>query len=229
MDLAAEAVTPGSSAGGMRSIVQDMNLKLQYQIDRQYRNCTVGPLQLQHGSNTHGKLDSNHFFYLVNASEYVSDGSSDSDDGVATDNWIYAGNFSYGGLTFTNSDVRLSITQSGISVPSISVITYSPTPWQLSVDGMALVNGKMENVTIVSKFYDLSFERPHFEVFDVSYCATPTDSIVLSLAVLVGSSLSVDYDKYESALHQAVVTYTQLYPTQVGQIEVSQLIIDWYY
>ena len=226
VDLASRAIYPASSTEGTVSIVQDLRLKLQYIINRQYRNCTVGPLPTQGNvyvdpSGRVHALDSNHLFYLVNVSQFRFEGNSTYGDGVTTDNWIYTGNFSHSNMTFVNTTVRLSITQSGWSIPTISSISSNPTLWLMSVDGvMVTVNGNHQNISTTSKFYDLSFEMPDFDVFDVSYCALPADSILLSLTVPMRSG-GVDYSSYFKSLRQAIVNYTQLYPNQIGQVEVS--------
>ena len=143
------------------------------------------------------------------------------EDRLVLDSWVYVGNFTYNGVAFINATVKLSITKDGYSIPTISSIDSGSVLWRTSIDGVSAFDGSYENVSILTKFYDLAFEKPESGVFDVSYCASPADSVLLKLAVPVVESVGVDYDEYRTSLRSAVVEYTQLYPTQVGQIEVK--------
>lgn len=225
VDVAARFVDPEGS--GTLTFVQNINLKLQYNLYRQYRNCTVTPLPTS-GNVYVGPdgcahvLDSNHFFYLVNTSNFNYEGRSNV-HGVLLDDWMLTGNFSSGNEHYTNTTVRLSVLQPGWTNPSISSVDTNPKPWRISVDGTVEVAGNVLNVSYVSRFFDLSFEKPGFDVFDISDCVDPKDSATVSLAVPKGSG-DVDYDGYSGNVRQAIVDYTKLLPIQVGRIEVCIIV-----
>jgi len=228
VDVASQVLDSSSSpVGEMISIIQDFRLKVQYQISKRYRNCSVGPLQTQQGnapldpSGHVYALEPNLLFYLVNTSEFNYAGNVTYDDHLVLNSWVYVGNFTHNGATYINATVRLSITKDGFQVPTISSISSDPVLWRMSIDGIVVLEGSYENISVVCKFYDLTFERPEYGVFDISDCATPAETIQLRLAVPIVGLVGVDYDEYRRNMKSSIVDHTQLYPTQVGRIEVS--------
>lgn len=222
LDVASE--TLGLSSLGTVSFIQDTELGVVYTINRKYNNCTASPLlspDLYHGQDSHFSLRSLNDLFLLSAVEYSYAGNM-SAHGVVLDNWVFTGAFSHGGYNYTSSKLQWSITQPGQPISSISSTVTSPIPWSLSLDGLVTPpNGACTvNISTVTRYFDLTFEEPNFDVFDTSVCVDPSDAIFLTMAVpmLVNGT---DLSQFRSSIRKAVSNYTQIYPIQVGNIEVS--------
>ena len=221
-DLAADTVFPGAT--GMLSIITDPTHKVKYFIQHETRNCTVETLTIPSGGGDlivdpdgtyrFGRLED--VFYLVNASDYTYVGNS-SAHGVILDDWTYTGDIKRFNVMYNNVTVVYSTARNG--APSTYSSNMGPVPWRFSVDGR--ISGAVNStISSVFRLFDLSFEEPHYDVFDVSICADPMDYLVLTMAVPKDSN-EVDYSSYRKNVRQALVGYTQVLPIQVGGIEVS--------
>ena len=224
-DIAADALYPGAS--GLLSIITDPTHKVMYYIQRETRNCTIEPFQIPVGgggivvdpNGTYHIASLEGLFYLVNTSEYTYVGNF-SAHGVVLDNWTYTGDIEQTNLSYHNVTVDILIARNG--APSTYSSNKGPVPWRISLRGEVTVS-KQFNVSLstVVRMFDMSFEQPDYDVFDISVCAEPKDYLVLVMAVPKNMN-QVDYSSYRKNVRQAVVGYTQVLPIQVGAIEVSR-------
>lgn len=211
---------------GTVSFIQDVTVGVLYTINRQYNNCTISSLvsapDLYLGQDSRYALRSLNDLFLLSAVEYTYSGNM-SAHGVLLDNWMFTGAFSHGGYNYTNSTLQWSITQPGQAISSISSISTAPIPWRLSLDGLVtpLSDGASTmNISSVTRFFDLTFEEPSFDVFDTSVCVDPNDALFLILAVPTLQN-GTDISRFRGNIRRAVSNYTQIYPIQVGNVEVS--------
>ncbi len=196
---------------------------------RSYGNCTVSPLttsnEISFGNDRHYHLRNINAFFLMFAVEYEYTGNT-SAHGIVLDNWRYKGSFSHGRYNYTNTTLTLSITRSGQTISSVSSITTEPTPWNLSIKGVITPNYgdglSTENVSAIFRYFDVSFEEPGYDAFDVSVCADPQDAVTLTLAV-PGARNGSDLNSFKGNVRMSVSNYTQVYPAQVGNIQVRSL------
>ena len=239
IDTGADTIIP--EASGLVSRIIDPAHKIQYVIQRETRNCSVEPLTTDYGG--YGLVleedGSYHFysiqelFYLVNASEYTYVGNS-SANGVILDDWMYVGDFDRPLVSYQDATIEVSIASNG--APSTYGENVGPVPWKISIEGRVISNysGTPVNATIsiASRIFDISFEEPHFDVFDVSVCSEPKDHIVMVMSVPKGPNNMVDFSSLRKNVRQSVVDYTQVAPIQVGNIEVRLVVrrakvVDW--
>lgn len=225
-DLAGE--TLDSNTIGTVSFIQDTRVGVLYTVNRQYNNCTISPLfaapDLYLGNDSHYTLRSLNDLFLLSAVEYTYAGNM-SAHGLMLDNWVFNGNFSHGGYNYTNSKLQWSITQPGQAIASISSINTTPIPWRLSLDALATPASSSDapttvNISIVTRYFDMAFEEPGFDVFDTSVCVDAKDALFLVLAVPTLQN-GTDITHLRASVRRAVSNYTQLYPIQVGNVEVS--------
>jgi hypothetical protein len=226
MGLARLDVAGEVNGSGTVSFVQDTNIGVVYTINRQYSNCTTASLSmapdLYFGQDSHYKLRSLNDLFLLSAVQYSYAGNM-SAHGVMLDNWEFSGDFSHGGYNYTNARLQWSITQPGQAISSLSSTITTATPWRLSLDGLVTSTFSDEAVTVnvssVTRYFDLAFEEPSLDVFDTSVCVDPSDAAFLVLAVpMLGSGTNLS--QIRGSIRRAVTNYTQIYPTQVGNVEV---------
>lgn len=224
LDVAGETVDLNSF--GTVSFIQDVEVGIMYTINRQYNNCTTSSLvpapDLYPGQDSHYHLRSVSDLFLLSAVEYSYAGNM-SAHGLMLDNWVFSGAFSHGGYNYTSSKLQWSITQPGQAISSISSINTSPIPWRLSIDGLVTPTfpdgASTMNVSSVTRYFDLTFEEPSFDVFDTSVCVDPSDAVFLNLAVPIMEN-GTDLSRFRGNIRKAISNYTQIYPIQVGNIEV---------
>lgn len=214
---------------GTVSFIQDARVGVLYTVNRQYNNCTTSPLvdapDLYLGQDSRFTLRSLNDLFLLSAVEYTYAGNM-SAHGVLLDNWVFNGTFSHDGYNYTNSKLQWSITQPGQAISSISSINTAPIPWRLSLDGLVTpaLSGadSTMNISSVTRYFDLTFEEPSFDVFDTSVCVDPNDALFLVLAVPTLQN-GTEISQFRAGVRRAVSNYTQIYPIQVGNVEVSVL------
>lgn len=220
LDLAGETFTPTSL--GTISSIQDASTGVMYTVNRQYSNCTISivsatPLY----SLGRYKLRSLNDLFLLSSLNYSYAGNM-SAHGLVLDNWMYSGAFSHGGYDYTSSKLQWSITQSGQSVSSISSVSTNPTPWRLSIDGLVTSSDDAStmNISSVTRYFDLTFEEPSFDVFDTSICVDTSDALFLALAIPGGEN-GIDLSQFRGNVRRAVSDYAQVFPIQIGNVEIT--------
>lgn len=226
IDVAGESLDPSSS--GTVSLIQDTDVGLTYAIHRQYSNCTISPLasgfDLYLALDGHYHLRSVSDIFLLSALNYSYAGNM-SAHGVMLDNWRFSGDFCHAGYNYTNTTLVWSITQPGQAISTLSSISTSPTLWRYSVEGsvypLSLNKSMTMNISSVSRFFDLVFDEPSFDAFDTSICVDPMDASFLTLAV-PGARDGTDLSQLRGNIRKAVSNYTQIYPTQVGNVQVGK-------
>ena len=222
IDIAAQSLDP--SGTGTVSIIQDTDIGIVYSIHRQYSNCTVAPLSsypdLNIGEDSRYHLKSLNELFFLSVVNYTYAGNM-SAHGVVLNNWGFSGDFNHNGFNYTNSKLQLSVTQNGQNVPSISSITSSPIPWRFSLQGLVTSTDTSvtNNISSVFRFFDLSFDEPTFDIFDISICVDSRDSILMTLAV-PGLVNGVNLGEFRGNVRKAISTYAEIYPIQVGNVEV---------
>ena len=209
------------------SLIQDASFGMMYTIYRQHSNCTVSPLvpesDLYIDQNLMGHFNNLNDMLLLSGVNFTYAGNM-SAHGLILDNWIYNGNLSYAGYNYTNSTVQWSITRSGQNISSITSTAASPLPWRFSIEGQ--VTSSYFNKTYlssVSRFFDLSFDEPNSDIFDVSICVDPREAVFLTLAV-PGMRSGVDPGRFKGNVRKSVSNYTQLHLIQVGNVEVRNYV-----
>lgn len=223
LDVAGE--TLDLSNLGTVSFIQDVRVGVMYIINRQYNNCTTSSLvaapDLYLGQDTRYRLRSLNDLFLLSAVQYSYAGNM-SAHGVMLDNWAFTGAFSHGGYNYTSSKLQWSITQPGQAISSISTTITSPIPWRLSLDGLVTPTDRASTVNIssITRYFDLTFEEPSFDAFDTSVCVDPSDALFLFLAVPIIEN-GTDLSQFRGNVRRAVSNYTQIYPIQIGNVEVS--------
>lgn len=221
IDVAGASLNPDIT--GTVSLIQDVGIGVVYTIYTQYSNCSVeasNDLYLGHHDNLIRSLND---LFLLSTVEYNYTGNM-SAHGVLLDNWVFSGDFSHAGYDYTNTTLQWLITQPGQNISSVFSVTSSAVPWRLSIEGL-LTSSEGEtalNVSSVIRYFDLLFEEPNFDVFDVSVCVDPVDSMFITLA-LPGARNGIDLCQFKGNIRNAVSNYTQLYPIQVGNIEVRRI------
>ncbi len=158
----------------------------------------------------------------MNVSEYTYVGNDSIFGDIILDKWQYMGNVETPQVSYYNITVDLDIARGG--VPSSSLNSSGPVPWKISVNGIESINDGTVNVTISSltRFFDVSFEKPRYDVFDVSMCSPPGDHEVVVVSVPKDSAAesAVDLDMFMTNVRTSVMDYTGLAPIQVGNIRV---------
>ncbi len=71
----------------------------------------------------------------------------------------------------------------------------------------------------VARYFDLSFDEPGDDVFDTSVCVPPRDALFIALSI-PGTMSGINLSQFRGNTRSAVANYTQLYPMQVGNIQV---------
>jgi len=225
-DVGADSLIPGAT--GPEIVITDPGHNVTYFIRPEARNCTVATLEVPYGGGGividpdgtyhFGKL--NQLFYLVNASEYTYVGNS-SAHGVVLDNWMYMGDLDLPYVSYRDATMEISIARNG--APSTRGTNTEPIPWKISLEGTIVVGEGTFNTTLssVTRLFDLSFEEPSLDVFDVSLCSEPKDYVVMVMSVPKGPNNMVDYSTFRKNVRQSIVDYTQVAPLQVGNIEVG--------
>lgn len=189
-----------------------------YSIDTEHSNCTVSPLvsttdiYLGKDGRYHLRYVQDLFLFSVVQLSYAGNMSA---HGIILDNWKFNGNFSHFGLNYTNATIQWSITRAGQSIATLSSISNSSLPWRMSSE--ATIMG--DTVSTVTRYFDLSFDEPGTDVFDVSVCVLPQDALFLALAI-PGTMNGINLSQFRGNTRHAVANYTQLYPMQVGNIQV---------
>lgn len=211
---------------GTVSFIQDISLGVYYTVYRQHNQCKVSSLI----PSTDLRMGQDGRFYLRNVSDllfltgmnYTYAGNM-SAHGLLLDNWKFTGNFSHYSYDYTDATVQWSITRAGQAVASTTSVTTSPALWRFSIEGTATSSLSDDNSTFhissVSRYFELSFEEPSVEVFDISVCVDPEDAVFLTLAV-PGVQSGLDPDQFRSSVRRAVSNYVGLYPAQVGNVQV---------
>lgn len=219
VDMAGESI--GSE--GAVSFIQDATVGVTYTLYRQYSNCTVSPIN-QDGSFYHRSVND---LLLLSGVNYTYDGNM-SVHGLVLDNWKFTGDFTHAGYNYTNSTVLWSITRSGQTISNVASITTSPTPWRFSLEAgsatATLFNVTFTNFSGTSRYFDLSFEEPSFDVFDASICVDPSDALFLTLEV-PGIKSGIDPGQFKGNVRKSVANYTRLFPIQVGNVQVRHLVM----
>ena len=207
------------------SIIQDVNLGLVYSIDTHLSNCTVSSLtsapDLYFGSNGHYHLRYVDDLFLFTSIPFSYAGNM-SAHGLTLDNWKFQGNFSQFNVNYTNATVMWSITQAGQSIATLSSISTSPLPWRLSIEATVNTEDTSFNMSQVTRYFDLSFDEPGTDIFDVSICVQPQDALYLTLAI-PGTVKGINLGQFRGNTRHAVANYTNLYPMQVGNIQVREI------
>lgn len=194
-----------------------------YSINVERSNCTVSPLtfstDLIVGEDGRYHLRSvNDLFFISTLN--LSYAGNMSAHGIILDNWKFKGDLNRFGFNYTNSTILLSITRAGQSIATLSSVTESPLPWRLSVDTVVSSDSIPPfNLSTVVRYFDLSFEEPGTDVFDVSLCVLPQDALYLTLAMM-GTVNGINSSLLIGSTRKAVTDYTNLYPMQVGNIQV---------
>ena len=223
IDVAGESI--GLDQGPV-SLIQDVDVGVTYTIYKRYSNCTVAPLVA--GADLLIGKDGRYHFRNVNdllfltGVNYTYAGNM-SAHGLVLDNWKFTGNFSRAGLNYTNSSIQWSITRPNQTISNSDSVTTSSLPWRFSIEATLVSTGLNETYTTtfstVSRYFDLSFTEPALDVFDVSVCADPKDTISLTLAV-PGVKNGLDLGWFKGNVKKSVSNYTQLYPSQIGNVQV---------
>lgn len=223
IDVAGASLNPADITGTV-SLIQDVGIGVVYTIYTQYSNCSVQALTSSNDIDIYlGHVRSLNDLFLLSAVEYDYTGNM-SAHGVLLDNWVFSGDFSHAGYDYTNTTLQWLITQPGQNISSLFSVTSSAVPWRLSIEGL-LTSSEGEtalNVSSVIRYFDLLFEEPNFDMFDVSVCVDPVDSMFITLA-LPGARNGIDLCQFKGNIRNAVSNYTQLYPIQVGNIEVRRV------
>lgn len=220
LDVAGE--TLDLSKLGTVSFIQDVTVGVMYIINREYNNCTsslVAAPDLYLGQDSRYKLRSLNDLSLLSDIQYSYAGNM-SAHGIMLDNWVFTGAFSHGGYNYTSSKLLWSITQPGQAISSISSTITSPIPWRLLLDGLVADGASTANISSVTRYFDLTFEEPSFDVFDTSMCVDPSDALFIILAIPIIEN-GTDLSQLRGNVRRAVSNYTQIYPIQVGNVEVS--------
>ena len=189
--------------------------------------CSISRLQPNEGQGVVRRQDGSLGFtsltrqlYIVNVSEYTYVGNDSIFGDIILDKWQYVGNIETPQASYYNITVDLGIARGGM--PSLSLNSSGPVPWKISVNGIESINDGNVTISSLTRFFDVSFEKPRYDVFDVSMCSPPGDHEVVVVSVPKDSAAesAVDLDMFMTNVRTSVMDYTGLAPIQVGNIRV---------
>jgi hypothetical protein len=222
-------------AKGPFTLIHDFNLKTQYLINRQYRNCSVTEITLD--NQLFDAVDEDgqptlaspaQLFQLTNEFNYSYEGVT-TVRGVEVDSWLsYREFIEYPG-EYNVSDVlyELFFTRPEWTVGSYSFADSSqPSLWRVKVSGLYSFSNSTTNLTETQNFsatYDtFAFNRgePNLDVFDTSACVPPSQYYIVSLHLPVDVGVQVDFSQLPRNVRAELALSTGVRPLQIGNIQV---------
>ncbi len=72
---------------------------------------------------------------------------------------------------------------------------------------------------LCSIFYEWSYDKPSYDLFDISVCINSEDYVLLVM-LIAGQLSQVQEDHLRYSIISAIANYTGIYPFQVGNIKV---------
>ena len=173
----------------------------------------------------------NNFFFLGSEFNYSYEGVSNI-RGVDVDSWVSVRDFENVAEAVNLTDVIYEVffTRPGWSYATDRSINTDPVPWRIKISGGVSYLNSSDNSIIKNKgtyeldFFDFSTDEPPYDAFDISSCSAPEDFYTMIL-IIPGQERGIDFGQLRRNIRSSVTNYTDLRPLQIGNIQVSMLII----
>jgi hypothetical protein len=121
----------------------------------------------------------------------------------------------YSAFSIKDALFRIAFTRPGTPIKNIDSHVEDPTLWQFSISG----NESSNSFSVVLNFYEWSYDKPSYDVFDISVCISSEDYVLLVM-LIAGQLSQAQEDHLRYSIRSAIANYTGIYPFQVGNIEV---------
>lgn len=198
---------------GHISRIEDQEIGVVYVISRHSHKCVVKSMNQSADESLPIKSLQDLLFLSLN---YTYEGTRLVRSALV-DTWSSQHNLASNGIE--DALFQIAFTRPGTPIESINSYVEDPILWQFSISG----NKSAGSFSSVLNFYEWSYDKPNSNVFDISVCINSKDYELLVM-LIAGQLSQVDEDHLHNSIRLAIANYTGIYPFQVGNIKVHQLV-----